>query len=446
MKRAPRLSHRIRKAVIRRLCSLTVLGLTGATLGCATNFTDGPSYARTAWQEYRAHQVTQPAELSATPPRVTHSAQPASLQTATGAVVPVAFHQPDVNRSGAAVHPAAYSATHTAHFTPAEPRLPLANANQDLATDVMDSAGLVYQYPDEYIFDGGDRGMKVHYSRGERLGVETEDTFAEYSDHSGQQHVRASNAVAIYAPRFAAVRTMSGPEQDVSVDRLAMARDAIPGAGFVGRVALATSNRRSKASGFRTRERGSELDTIDASVAMQTQARAAGNYFVLKPLKRRQIQSGAQFDHANEAWLANRIQKAADWSMKAYPVVQGVTAAANEVEGTFRPQVHIGIDTEAATGSLHVIKMADVDRAVPGDIITFTIRFENTGNKALHDVRIIDNLTPRLEYIADSAGSDLPGRIVVDENGLGSKILRFELEGEIAGGASGTVEFQARVR
>ncbi|MFK7820885.1 MAG: DUF11 domain-containing protein [Planctomycetaceae bacterium] len=335
----------------------------------------------------------------------------------------------------------------TTFYTPSEPRqeyFPL-ECEQYPMMEVVSSDPDVHRYPDEYLFDGGDRGMKVHYSRNMRLGVDTEDTFAEYLDHTGRKQVRASNPVAVYAPRFAAVRTMTGPEQDITIDRLAMASEANPGAAFSGRQTLATSNRRSKASGMRTRERGSELDTIDAGIAMLSREKAAGNVFVLKPLRRSSATAGMQFDHSNEAWLANRIQKAADWSLKSFPVVQAVNAAAMEMEASFKPQVHVHIDDEKAKGSLRVLKMVDLETAVPGDVLTFTIEFENIGDKELYNVRIIDNLTPRLRFIEDSAGADRKGRIIVEDTDQGTEMLIFELEGKLDGKAKGVVEFKARV-
>lgn len=338
------------------------------------------------------------------------------------------------------------------HFSPAEPRQECPPAVQPYP--VMEvvvgtsgaSSAMVHQYPDEYLFDGGDRGAKVHYDRAGRKGVETEDTFAEYTDHTGESHVRESNPVAIYAPRFAAVRTMTGPKQDVTIDRLAMASDANPGAAFVGKEAIATSNRRAKASGMRVRQRGSEIDTIDAGVAMLARSRAAGNVFYLKPLKRGRVQAGAQFERTNEAWLANRVQSAANWSMDAFPRISAGTSAAMETASKFRPQVFVTVDDKRNKGSLRIIKMADRKSALTGDVITFTIEFENLGDKELYDVRIIDNLTPRLEYIEGSASSDIPGKIIVEDNDHGSKMLTFQLQEKVEGRAKAAIEFQARVR
>ncbi len=334
-----------------------------------------------------------------------------------------------------------------AYFTPSEPRQEFVaiDGQEYPVMEVLTNDSNVYRYSDEYLFDGGDRGMKVHYDQNQRRGVDTEDTFAEYVDHTGKQQVRASNPVAIYAPRFAAVRTMTGPEEDVTIDRLAMAQDANPGAAFTNRMTLATSNRRSKASGMRVRERGRELDTIDASIAMRTNAKAAGNEFVLKPLRRSVATTGIQLDHATEAWIAKRIQKAADWSVKQFPVVKATTAAAMDVEASVKPQINVGIDEDKAKGSLRIIKMVDRDSAVPGDVLTFTIEFENIGDGELYNVKITDNLTQRLMFIEDSAESDRKGRIVVEGNDVGSEMLIFELEGKLDGHSKGVIEFKARV-
>ncbi len=418
----------MRRVTSHILTGAMMLALSAAMTGCATNMANQLAQSN-QWQ-----QAYQPM------PRPT-PAYPMPQHVAPGRV-PMAMvpHQ-----TAAAAPPSTIQ--QTAYFTPAEPRQEFVSTDglEYPTMEVVSSDSDIYRYPDEYLFDGGDRGMKVHYNSGTRLGVETEDTFAEYVDHTGEQHVRPSNPVAVYAPRFAAVKTITGPEQDTNVDRLAQATDVNPGASFSSKMTLATSNRRSKASGMRTRERGSELDTVDAGIAMSAKEKAAGNVFVLKPIKRSQVQAGMQFERANEAWLANRIQKAADWSLKSFPIIQAVNAAAMEVEASVKPQVHIGIDDESTKGHLRIIKMVDLETAVPGDILTFTIEFQNIGDKDLYNIRIVDNLTPRLEFIEDSGASDRKGKIAVEDNFEGSQMLTFELQGKLKGKAKGTVEFKARV-
>ena len=82
---------------------------------------------------------------------------------------------------------------------------------------------VVEQFPDEFVIDGGDRGDPVHYQSFLRYGVETEDTIAEYTDDEGASHVLPSNRVAVYAPRFAAVRTVQLPVEGFGVERMASA-------------------------------------------------------------------------------------------------------------------------------------------------------------------------------------------------------------------------------
>ena len=59
---------------------------------------------------------------------------------------------------------------------------------------------------------------------------------------------------------------------------------------------------------------------------------------------------------------------------------------------------------------------------------------------------IVDNLTPRLEYIEDSSTCDRDGQLVAEENGEGSLILRWELDDSLPARQGGVITFKARVR
>jgi uncharacterized repeat protein (TIGR01451 family) len=95
---------------------------------------------------------------------------------------------------------------------------------------------------------------------------------------------------------------------------------------------------------------------------------------------------------------------------------------------------------------LRIVKLADRDVALPGEIVTFTIRFDNLGDRPVTKVVIVDNLTPRLEYVDDSATLDRDGRLITEDNGEGSLILRWELDEPLPGRTGGVATFQARVR
>ena len=64
---------------------------------------------------------------------------------------------------------------------------------------------------DEYVFDGSDRGERVKVDPSWKVtGLQTEDTVGHFDTLDGRRIVTPSNRVAIYAPRFAAVRKVDG--------------------------------------------------------------------------------------------------------------------------------------------------------------------------------------------------------------------------------------------
>ena len=81
-----------------------------------------------------------------------------------------------------------------------------------------------------------------------------------------------------------------------------------------------------------------------------------------------------------------------------------------------------------------------------GDIVTITIRYANTGAKAISDLVVSDTLSGRLEYIVGSAETDRPGNFTSAENEVGSVVVRWDLPGVLLPGQAGTVRFKAKVR
>ena len=104
------------------------------------------------------------------------------------------------------------------------------------------------------------------------------------------------------------------------------------------------------------------------------------------------------------------------------------------------------VDEKELKENLRIVKLADKKTAVPGDDIEFTIRYDNLGTREVHHIRIVDNLTPRLQYLDDSATSDRVGQLLLEDNGEGSQILVWELEEPLPGKTGGVITFKARVR
>jgi uncharacterized repeat protein (TIGR01451 family) len=301
-------------------------------------------------------------------------------------------------------------------------------------------------YPDEYLCDGGDRGYPVRYDSDMRLGLETEDTVAEYTDDTGGTHVKPTNKVCVYAPRFGAVRSISSPTQGTAVDKLASADKFLRGAGVRNRDATILHNQNVVLGNYRTRERASDIDANSRPSAVAQSQLLAMNVKLVNTFQDLQFVHSGQLVQTDEVRLAKGLQAAVNWTRTQFPVITAQTEQTQEVIGQFLPGEIVGTEDKRKPGELRIVKLADKDVAQPGDTITFTIRFDNLGERELSAIRIIDNLTPRLQYVEDSETSTLPGRLVLQDNEEGSVILEFHLDNPLPGGKGGVVTFQTKVR
>ena len=129
--------------------------------------------------------------------------------------------------------------------------------------------------------------------------------------------------------------------------------------------------------------------------------------------------------------------------------------------GTNRPVVHaqvsglkivgVVVEPEEITAypglPLTVTKSVDPAGPVPaGQIVTFTIKYMNTGAKPITDLVVSDSLSGRLEYVTGSQQTDRATNFSALENEAGSVVLRWEVPGTLLPGQSGVVKFKAKVR
>ena len=301
-------------------------------------------------------------------------------------------------------------------------------------------------FPDEYLCDGGDRGYPVRYDLNSRLGLETEDTVAEYTDHAGGRHVKPTNKVCVYAPRFGAMRSIGSPILETAVNKIASADKFTGGAGMRNRLVTGRHRQNVVLGKYRTRERASDIDVELRSSAVDQSQILASHTKLINTFEDFQFVRTGLLAQTEEVRLAKGIQSAAIWSRSQFPVIAAQTEQAQEVIGEFRAGAVVGKENKQKPGRLRIVKMADKDVAQPGEILTFTIRYDNLGELPLYQIRIIDNLTPRLGYVENSETSDRAGRLVIQDNDEGSAILQFELDDPLPGGKGGVVTFQAKVR
>ncbi len=287
----------------------------------------------------------------------------------------------------------------------------------------------------------------MHYGEFTRQGLDTEDTIAEYTNEDGEQFVRVTNRVAIYSPRFGAVRTVSSTEGNYGVQKGNVSTDIDRTGKFssrtvdmrkIERLSVHDALVRTRGSQFLTRKHADRFHTGDLTATVDTVQNIYENIGFLRR---------GEFDQAAEAQLAKAFKAAERWTSSRHPVITASASGSQVGIRLHKSENAIVVDPEEKTpGDLRIFKLADKVTAQPGDTITFTLRYENVGQEPLLNVRIVDNLTPRLEYVEDSVQSDRPATIAVEDNTEGSLVLLFELEDPLPGETAGVIRFQCRVR
>lgn len=309
-----------------------------------------------------------------------------------------------------------------------------------------DEAASPALFPDEYLFDGGDRAYPITRNAYQMTGLETEDTIAEFEDDTGRAKIKKTNRVAIYAPRFGSVVMVSGPNSDTLVDKVHGHVASQGGINLRNRTVTGTSAQNLDTGRMQTRLRANGVGTdISTDSLNRGQGRAVSINVMNTHESRSRLRNG-QFEDSLKLTQLQGMQFAELWTRKQNPIIEGhATSASQSV--TLQVQAdYTGVEDNGKRGDLFLHKIADKGVAAIGDIVTFTITYENRGDKPLTKVSIIDNLTPRLEYIAESTTTDRPGKVEAEDNGEGSVVLRFILDEPLPGRTKGSVTFQARVR
>ena len=281
-------------------------------------------------------------------------------------------------------------------------------------------------------------------------GLDTEDTIAEFRDHEGHNHVNASNRVCIYAPRFGAVQTITGPGIDVKIDKVALGRDVSGIGALEKRDGVGFSGSLAGAAGVGTRRSASGIENIQPAHMSAKTDSIVETAKVSQGLESKMTAGLGQIALSDVAELNIQITAVDQSDETTSPVTDASTSQATQAYSTFRVQAVAGSENDRRPGEVHIMKEASTQIAKPGDTIIFRLHFRNTGELNVHDVRIIDNLTPRLIYtdgsgqiqIANQSG----GSLTVAPNKEGSQTLVFELDEPLQGGQTGTISFEAVVR
>ena len=307
-------------------------------------------------------------------------------------------------------------------------------------------SGEPYRNAQEYIFDGGDQQPEVVIKEDwSTAGVDPTDTVIYYETLAGSVCVQPSNRVPIYAPRFGAVRQVAGLQ-------------------------------------LATRAEGTQRMLAPISVERFDEKNLAG--IVVQPLAPHGEQQVGLIDAFQENYVAPpmeqiqplyrmsavnepvelvdltrpgliTIQELVDMRQFIQNAQAWVTPESLEVEISNQSALLVK-DTKAAQDlfvyelpdgcAMRICKAASHTIANSGDIVSFTIRFDNAGVKPLGNAVIIDSLSPRLNYIEGSQQCSVGVRFSAEPNQVGSMVLRWEIEEPVKPSDGGVISFDCRVR
>ena len=307
--------------------------------------------------------------------------------------------------------------------------------------------GIAGPWPkDEYICDGGDRNQPAKIEADWTVkGLHLEDTIAHFDTLDGQTLVSPSNRVCLYAPRFGSVRLVLGVDGLEGKESLIRHETPLRAVVEEERLAANTTLQQlqtvravgSKRSNTQQRNSPSLLLTADKGL-LEANGR-------LKPYENFRILRDGLYELSEAAKLTERTEAATIWTLdKGIQIVVDGTPA-EVASGDARAEATFTIDHESAPG-LRIVKVASTQAALPGEIVEFTLRFDNVGNEPLGNVTIIDNLTTRLEYVEESQSASHAAKFLTQINEGDSLVLRWEIVDPVAQGTGGTIRFKCRIR
>jgi uncharacterized repeat protein (TIGR01451 family) len=297
----------------------------------------------------------------------------------------------------------------------------------------------------EFIYDGGDRDPQARLREDLTVvGLDSEDTIIRYETTSGSVELQTGCRVPIYSPRFSSIRkivALNLSEHAVATQATLLEQkptrvhDILPPNNLVRNDQPVREANVKVIEALRDRNRGIPvvkiLPALDISDAF-------------KPYEDLAIIRRGEYRELDRVLLIKGTQAALNWTSVDQLIVLVDNAAANSVESLDGPQELFNY--ELGNNRVRLCKVASHQVAEPGDIIDFTIRFDNTGDQKITNIMIQDSLAPRLEYVADSQKSSIESQFSVEPNDAGSSTLTWNITETVAPGTGGFLRFQCKVR
>jgi uncharacterized repeat protein (TIGR01451 family) len=300
--------------------------------------------------------------------------------------------------------------------------------------------------PNEYVYDGGDREPEARLRDDLSLvGLDSEDTVIRYETQSGSVELKSGCRVPVYSPRFAATRKIrSVGYQDHAVaakanivqQAPAPVKDVLPPTNVRLKETPVRDQSVKVVEAFRDRRRGLDfakaLPAIDISDAF-------------KPFEDLGIIREGKMIADDRVKLRRFTAAAMQWSKIENLQVIVETQSCSLMEESSHPEETLVYEL-AGKPRVRLCKVASHQVAEPGDVIDFTIRFDNVGDQKISNIAVHDSLSPRLEYVEDSQKCSLKASFENKPNDAGSSALSWTIDETVEPGQGGFIRFQCKVR
>ena len=301
----------------------------------------------------------------------------------------------------------------------------------------------------EYLASGSDSGMPVHVDGWTVHNFGVGETVAHFDTLDGRVIVEPSNRIHIYAPRFGAIRKVEGLLHEGQVTALVAAKNqqTLGRNSNTTQTSFAEQEARTGQARMQDQLRGIEGQRRSADMGSSNTLIEYGNVQVVDSSSMMLLQRTFGLDGATRTQLDRGAMNAKAWQGNEGIKVQVnklAPMAASSVDGA---AVFFQVrDEQMRTSQLRLIKVASKQSAQPGEVVEFTLRFDNIGNQLIGNVTIIDDLTGRLELLPGTAVSSLAAGFAPQLNASGSLTMRFEVTDPLPPGGFGVIQFQCRVR
>lgn len=300
---------------------------------------------------------------------------------------------------------------------------------------------------EEYLCDGGDRNTSAAIGRDWSIrGLDIEDTVAHFDTLAGERTVEASDRVCIYAPRFGSVRKVYGILQDQTYDHMGHTAQTTSLVADTDSSGSILAHQNLQPHGQSGRKNSSVFLDQTRGLTVENPKQVSNYSNVFAAYENTAFVLFGKLEQSDKARLAEGIVAAKEWeeTLPVQVVVDNRSVIVSR--GVDSAQEETGLDLQESRPEMRVVKLASTGDALPGDIVEFTIRFDNIGNEKIGNVTILDNLTPRLEYIEGSAECDLEFDFITTQNEGGSLLLRWEIIDPLEPKTGGRITFKCKVR